>query len=657
MLEPTPQTPLSGPAPSRQLSAQAPEVSTRLLRGVLLYFTSTYGRRRLVQVWERERLALPLAHVEAPQHYVSVAFVERLLEVLTEASADPEFVEKAGRRIALAEAVGLFSQLLRALASPRTAFRRAVELGASYSRVGVMRIEQLGGQEMRVSHTSWVRERQRLLCRARMATLTAVPTLWGRPAAEVRELRCQVEGAPACEYHVRWEERTQAAWREPLLGALGGTLAGLGAQALGLAPLSFALPTLATTGALLGAWLRALSGLRVRDRRLLEQQDGLVRSVQDLQQRNEEIFSENVLLEERVAQRTLQLTEANAQLQEALAREQEQYRRRSEFFDNLSHELRTPLTLILLTVETVLEESSPALPPPVRQHLQTLDRSAARLLGVINNLLDLARIESGKAKLRYQPVEMRSLLASLLLPFRVVAEQKRLSLALVGEAVAPVEVDPAKMESVFQNLVSNALKFTQKGGVCVRVSEDEASVQVEVSDTGPGVAEQLLPVLFDRFALAESGASLRYKSTGIGLALVKETLELHQGHIEVASTPGEGTTFRVRLPKGTAHVREELREAPFPTRRTPLDMPAFGEPELPASATAWGLAAHPADGAGDETARGEAPAEGARSLLLVEDDVEMRRFLSSTTTWWRRRTAPRGCCSRRASAPRSSCRT
>ncbi|HET9451673.1 MAG TPA: response regulator, partial [Aggregicoccus sp.] len=628
---PHPLSPAPAPAPagtSAPAPGSAPEISARLLRAVLLYFTTTYGRRRLVQVWEREQFQVPIAHAETPHNFLPLAFVERLLEVLTEASGDPEFVEKAGRRFATSEAVGIFAQLMRAFTPPRAVFRRVVELAATYTRVGVFRIERLGSDDLVMSHTSWVPERQRLLCRARMATFASVPTLWNLPSAQVRELRCQVEGAAACEYHLQWTDRHTGAWRAPLVGAVGGVLAGLGAHALQLAPPAFALGSLDAAGGLLGGWVQAQRGLRSRDLRLLAQQDGLVRSVQDLQQRNEEIFTENVQLEERVAQRTAQLTEANAQLQEALAREQEQYRRRSEFFDNLSHELRTPLTLILLTVETVLAEDAARLPAPVRQHLETLDRSAARLLGVINNLLDLARIESGKARLRYQPVELRSLLASLLLPFRVVAEQKRLSLTLVGEAVTPVEVDAAKMESVFQNLVSNALKFTQAGGVCVRVSEDEASVLVEVSDTGPGISAELLPVIFDRFALAESGASLRYKSTGIGLALVKETLELHQAHIEVASAPAEGTTFRVRLPKGSAHVREELRDLPFPLRRSALELPELGQ--LPPSATAWGLAAAapPEEPSGaSDTPRG--PAVGARSLLLVEDDKEMRRFLGS----------------------------
>ena len=128
------------------------------------------------------------------------------------------------------------------------------------------------------------------------------------------------------------------------------------------------------------------------------------------------MFRSNLALEDRVAARTRELTETNARLEAALAKQKELDRLKSEFFDNVSHELRTPLTLILLTLDSLLQRTR-SCRPPVRQHLDTMNRSASRLLRLINNLLDLAQMEAGKTRLRYEPLELHGFLSSLLVPF------------------------------------------------------------------------------------------------------------------------------------------------------------------------------------------------------------------------------------------------
>jgi signal transduction histidine kinase len=322
-----------------------------------------------------------------------------------------------------------------------------------------------------------------------------------------------------------------------------------------------------------------------------------------------------------VAARTREITEANARLETALAKQKELDRIKSEFFDNVSHELRTPLTLILLTLDSLLQRTT-ELSPPVLQHLDTMNRSASRLLRLINNLLDLAQMEAGKTRLRYEPLEMHGFLSSLLVPFRVMAEKKGVALQLEGDCVASVHVDVPRLESVFQNLVSNALKFTVQGAVTVRVSEDDTWVHVEVRDTGAGIAAQDIPVIFDRFAQADSSGTRRFGGSGIGLALVKETLELHAGGIDVSSEQGKGSTFHVRLPKGTAHVREELREAQQGEERAR----PIRRSDLTSLLTTSAPVASGAVESLPDSAEAEAGPDAPR-ILLVEDEPEIRAFL------------------------------
>ncbi|MBJ6763258.1 response regulator [Myxococcaceae bacterium JPH2] len=600
--------------------ADTPEISVRTLRGFLLHFEEAYGRERLAALWEREKLPLPLSYVETLSHFVSLRFVESMLDLMVRDSGDPEFATKAGMRIASPGAMGFAYYMLKALATPAVCYERTVELGPTFNRVGTFRIVQMGSDQMVLRYTSRIPEHGRNLCRARMGNFASLPTIWDLAPAEVRETQCHVEGAPCCEYHLRWQALPPVAWRR-YVGGLVGVVGGLMAHALALGPAGFSVGAFALTGSALGAWLDTRAELERKDLQLNEQHQGLKRSLEDLQRRNEEIFRTNLELEDRVEARTRELSEANSKLEAALVRQQELDRVKSEFFDNVSHELRTPLTLILLSLESLQKKAPEDLPDVLRQHLATMDRSAQRLLRLINNLLDLAQLESGKVRLRYHPLELYGFLSTLLLPFRTMAEKQGVELVLDGQTVSPVHVDSERIEIVFQNLVSNALKFTQAGRVTVRVREDDADVHVEVVDTGPGIAQRDLAVIFDRFAQADTSGTRRFGGTGIGLALVKETLELHSGGISVTSEVGQGSNFHVRLPKGMAHVRDELRERrrqDVPVRRDRRISGNF--PSVATSTPAAAPSSAPHDHPG--------PDQRAPRVLVVEDDHEIRAFIA-----------------------------
>jgi signal transduction histidine kinase len=610
-----PSPPQSGPPDD------APELGVRAVSVLLLYFQREYGRERLEQLWVRNGFGLSLEYVSTMTNFISLRFVERLIDALITESGDPAFMRKAGRLTSSPQALGFLFHIFRTFGTPAQAYRKMVELGPTYNRVGSVTIEQQGHDWMELSYKSTIPESSRNLCEGRMAQFSSIPTIWSLPPAEVTEEVCQVSGAGCCRYRLQWTNPIHSWWS--MMGLLGGAVSGLALGLMDVAPSTVMVPTLALGTAFLGAWVDARRELRSKDELLATQNEGLMQSLAELQQRYSEVFRINLALEDRVAARTRELTEANSRLESALAAQQELDRLKGEFFDNVSHELRTPLTLILLTLDSLLQRGPDVFPPAVRQHLDTMNRNAVRLLRLINNLLDLAQMEAGKTRLRYEPLELHGFLSTLLTPFQVAAERKGVALKLEGGGVSSVHVDVARIESVFQNLVSNALKFTQQGEVTVRVHEDETWVHVEVVDTGEGISAQEIPVIFDRFAQADSSGTRRFGGTGIGLALVKETLELHAGSIEVISELGQGSNFHVRLPKGTAHVREDLRDVrdggPVrPVRRT--DLAALVEEPVPTSEDPAALEVLP------DVADQKAPAD-APCLLLVEDEPEIRAFL------------------------------
>ncbi len=612
-------TPL--PTPVVQTPDDAPELGVRAVGVLLLYFEREYGRERLLEMWRRRGFSLSLEYVTTMTNFVSLNFIERIIDALITESGDPAFMRKAGMLTASPQALGFLFHILRTFGNPAQTYRKMVELQPTFNRAGAFTIEKLGFNSMELSYKSHIPESNRNLCEGRMAQFASIPTIWKRPPAEVVEYQCQINGADCCRYHVRWTNPVRSWWS--VIGLVSGAVGGLGAGMSGVAPATVMVPTLALGGASFGAWLDARGELRRKDELLAGQNEGLMQSLSELQQRYSDMFRINLALEDRVAARTRELTEANARLETALAKQKELDRIKSEFFDNVSHELRTPLTLILLTLDSLLQRTG-EFSPVVLQHLETMNRSASRLLRLINNLLDLAQMEAGKARLRYEPLELNGFLSSLLVPFHVAAERKGVALKLEGGPVSSVLVDVPRVESVFQNLVSNALKFTNQGGVTVRLYEDDTWVHVEVSDTGPGIAAQDIPVIFDRFAQADSSGTRRFGGTGIGLALVKETLELHAGGIEVASEQGKGSTFHVRLPKGAAHVREELREAAGEEKVRPTtrrsDLAALLGTSAPvASGAVEALPEAPEAEAGQDAPR----------VLLVEDEPEIRGFLRS----------------------------
>lgn len=223
---------------------------------------------------------------------------------------------------------------------------------------------------------------------------------------------------------------------------------------------------------------------------------------------------------------------------------------KSRFFANISHELRTPLTLLLGPLQTLIQERAGALQTDMRQLLLIMQSNGMRLLKLINDLLDLVRLESGKMEVKREPVALEPFLSGLANAVKKSAEDRAIHLQVISDpAISAVLADSDKLERILLNLLFNALKFTPAGGkVEVKAERQNGQLVLRVSDTGAGIGEEQLPFIFDRFWQADTSSERKYGGVGIGLALVKELVEVQGGEVAVTSEIGKGTQFTVRLP-------------------------------------------------------------------------------------------------------------
>ncbi len=239
---------------------------------------------------------------------------------------------------------------------------------------------------------------------------------------------------------------------------------------------------------------------------------------------------------------------------------------KSRFFANISHEFRTPLTLILGPIEKKLKETTTE---NERAELQLVHRNATRLLNLVNQLLELSKLEAGSMKLACRPGNISQFISAVASQFQSMAASKNITFTCTQPEEIQCYYDHDKLEKIVFNLLSNAFKFTpENGSITVSLFTGHADylfpdgyAQLDVADTGTGIAQEHLQKIFDRFYQIDSSVTREFEGSGIGLALTKELVELHHGTIEVASQPGTGTTFTVRLPLGHSIYRpDEITE-------------------------------------------------------------------------------------------------
>jgi two-component system phosphate regulon sensor histidine kinase PhoR len=222
---------------------------------------------------------------------------------------------------------------------------------------------------------------------------------------------------------------------------------------------------------------------------------------------------------------------------------------RRDFVANVSHELRTPIASVLSASETL--RSSRISGEPAQDFLEIIDRNAHRLHSLVEDLLDLSRIESRELKLAIEPLEVETVVEPILPLFSDRAAKKRVRISVELAADAPVLADRRALEQVLSNLIDNALKYTsERSTITIRSVERGELLIVSVADTGPGIEARHLPRLFERFYRADAGRSRELGGTGLGLSIVKNLVEAMGGTVDVDSALGRGATFSVSLPRG-----------------------------------------------------------------------------------------------------------
>ena len=237
-------------------------------------------------------------------------------------------------------------------------------------------------------------------------------------------------------------------------------------------------------------------------------------------------------------------------------------RLKDEFLATLSHELRTPLTAIMGYARIAIGGTLAG--AKLSQALRTIDRNATALTHMVEDMLDVSRIVAGKMRLNVQPVEVPLILTEAIDTMKPAADAKQLKLqSVIDPQVGPISGDPDRLRQIVWNLLSNAVKFTPKGGqVQVRLERINSSIEITVSDTGIGIAPDFIPHIFERFRQADARSTRQHVGLGLGLAIVRNLVDLHGGSVSVFSGgPGTGATFRVRLPVMIVHPE------PLPEKR------------------------------------------------------------------------------------------
>ncbi|HEX9273456.1 MAG TPA: ATP-binding protein [Candidatus Binatia bacterium] len=310
---------------------------------------------------------------------------------------------------------------------------------------------------------------------------------------------------------------------------------------------------------------------------------------------------------------------------------------KNRFFANISHELRTPLTLVLAPLQTLIQERGSALQPDMRQLLLIMQSNGMRLLKLINDLLDLVRLESGKMEVKREPVAIEPFLYGLANAVKKSAEDRGIHVEVISDpTISTVVADSDKLERILLNLLFNALKFTPAGGkVEVKAERENGELVLQVSDTGTGISEEQLPFIFDRFWQADTSSQRKYRGVGIGLALVKELVEVQDGSVTVTSAIGKGTQFTVRLP-----YQELVRQSPELAEKA--DSPAEASSPLVSAKTdgstdTWlknldrQAELYPSMTSLRETIRPVETAihRGQPRILIADDEPDMLKYLKS----------------------------
>lgn len=365
--------------------------------------------------------------------------------------------------------------------------------------------------------------------------------------------------------------------------------------------------------------------LRVSNEELEEQGRALKESAARLEVQQVELEQTNSQLEEQAEELERQrnhLEKANADIQ-AKAREVEQASRyKSDFLANMSHELRTPLNSSLILSKLLADNPDDNLTPEQVKFAQTIHSAGNDLLDLINDILDLSKIEAGHVEINPEPVSVPRMVDGVRRLFDPLAKDKGLDFVVdvADDVPAEIQTDPQRVEQVLKNLLSNAIKFTQGGRVTLKVRQTEDDrIALAVTDTGIGIPDDQQRRIFEAFHQADSTISRRFGGTGLGLSISRELVRLLGGTLQLTSRPGQGSTFTVTIPaafdpEAVKPALAAMTEPAAPVQERPAEEPSV--PAQPRVATPQIVQ--------DDR---QAAADQVRTLLIIEDDPAFATIL------------------------------
>ena len=375
--------------------------------------------------------------------------------------------------------------------------------------------------------------------------------------------------------------------------------------------------------------------LAATNEELEEQTRALAESERRLSAQQVELEQQNAQLEDQTQQLEEQrdaLAESRRQLLEQAEQLARESRYKSEFVANMSHELRTPLNALLIMARLLAENRRGNLDAEQVRWAETIESSGQDLLVLINDILDLAKIEAGRLEVASEPVLPATVATRLMRKFEVEARTRGLALAAeLAPGLPEIRTDPGRLEQVLRNFLSNAMKFTERGRVTLSVQPRGAEIAFAVRDTGIGIAPAEQGAIFEPFRQADGTISRRYGGTGLGLSISRELAQLLGGRIEVESTPGQGSTFTLLVPREPAQAAQGGQAAAAQPAAGPgVPVKPAPTPAAPARGPSHGPTARPEGmpgalgGVADDRDR---ITDGDRVILVVEDDPAFARIV------------------------------
>lgn len=357
--------------------------------------------------------------------------------------------------------------------------------------------------------------------------------------------------------------------------------------------------------------------LEEQSRVLEESQTLLENQKAELEQTNEKLLDQAMVLDQRnVALNTIQV-----ELQQRAEDLQRASKYKTEFLANMSHELRTPLNSSMILAKLLAENAKGNLNQEQIQFANSIYSAGNDLLNLINDILDIAKVEAGKLELAPEHISLQRFVDSLRMVFEPLVKQKHLAFSIQMDANTPKTIftDPQRLEQIIKNLLSNAIKFTDQGQVGIQIFSDaNGRIGFAVSDTGIGIAKDQQTLVFEAFQQADGSISRRYGGTGLGLSISRDLASLLGGSISVESEPGKGSTFTLMLPVELV-IQEEERTVTMPPLSVIAPAVVPVAPTIPAREPV--IEKRFFDDDRDDISA------GSRSVLVIEDDLDFAGIL------------------------------